>query len=215
MWTSKNIMTTKLSKYTLSVGIVFLSLFLSNNVFAVDVYKVVEVCSSCHGVSGASTEPTVPIIGGYSVEFLTNNMKAYKNKERVCPDTTYKTGSLKGNKTNMCQELDKVNYEDVTKIAEYYSKQKFVRPVQKFDPELAKKGKEVHDEYCDSCHTQGGTLASDDAGMMGGQWMFYLKESFDEFNADMRPIAKKMKDRFNILTKDDIDALINYYGSIQ
>jgi sulfide dehydrogenase cytochrome subunit len=51
--------------------------------------------------------------------------------------------------------------------------------------------------------------------MMGGQWMFYLKEAFDEFNADMRPVVKKMKARLNILSKDDIDALINYYGSIQ
>jgi len=30
-------------------------------------------------------------------------------------------------------------------------------------------------------------LQTDNAGMMGGQWMFYLKEAFDEFNADMRP----------------------------
>lgn len=202
-------------EYTLLLCAALFSLGLASNVFAVDVDKVVEVCASCHGIGGASTESVVPIIGGYSVEFLSNNMKAYKNRERVCPDTMYKSGNKKGNRTTMCLELDNVNYEDINKVAEYFSKQKFVRPKQKFDPELAKKGKELHDEYCESCHTQSGTLASDDAGMMGGQWMFYLKEAFDEFNADMRPVAKKMKVRLNILTKEDIDALINYYGSIQ
>jgi sulfide dehydrogenase cytochrome subunit len=190
-------------------------LCMAGNAFAIDVNKVVEVCASCHGVGGASTDPVVPIIGGYSVEFLSNNMKAYKNKERVCPDTMYKSGSKKGNKTNMCLELDNVNYEDINRVAEYFSKQQFVRAKQKFDPELAIKGKALHDEYCESCHAQGGTLASDNAGMMGGQWMFYLKEAIDEFNADMRPVAKKMKARLNVLSKDDIDALINYYGSIQ
>ncbi len=202
-------------EYTLLFCATLFSLCLASNALAIDVNKVVEVCASCHGVGGASTESVVPIIGGYSVEFLSNNMKAYKNKERVCPDTMYKSGSKKGNKTNMCLELDNVSYEDITKVAEYFSQQKFIRPKQKFDPELAKKGKELHDDYCESCHTQGGTLASDDAGMMGGQWMFYLKEALDEFNADMRPVTKKMKDRLNILSKDDIDALINYYGSIQ
>ena len=157
------------------------SLGMASNAFAIDVNKVVEVCTSCHGAGGASTDPFVPIIGGYSVEFLSNNMKAYKNKERVCPDTTYKSGSKKGNKTNMCLELDNVNYEDINKVAEYFSKQKFVRAKQKFDPELAKKGQALHEEYCESCHAQGGTVATDNAGMMGGQWMFYLKEAFDEF----------------------------------
>jgi sulfide dehydrogenase cytochrome subunit len=191
------------------------SLGMTSNALALDVDKVVEVCTSCHGPSGASMDPFVPVIGGYSVEFLSNNMKAYKNKERVCPDTTYKSGSKKGIKTSMCLELDNVNYEDVDKVADYFSKQKFVRAKQKFDPELATKGKALHDEYCESCHAEGGTVATDNAGMMGGQWMFYLKEAFDEFNADMRPVVKKMKARLNILSKDDIDALINYYGSIQ
>jgi sulfide dehydrogenase cytochrome subunit len=188
---------------------------MASNALALDVDKVVEVCTSCHGAGGASTDPVVPVIGVYSVEFLSNNMKAYKNKERVCPDTTYKSGSKKGIKTSMCLELDNVNYEDIDKVAEYFSKQKFVRAKQKFDPELAKKGKALHDEYCESCHAEGGTVATDNAGMMGGQWMFYLKEAFDEFNADMRPVVKKMKARLNILSKEDIDALINYYGSIQ
>lgn len=208
-------MMTKHCECTILFFATLFSLGMASNAFAVDVNKVVEVCASCHGAGGASADPFVPIIGGYSVEFLSNNMKAYKNKERVCPDTTYKSGSKKGNKTNMCLELDNVNYEDIDKVAEYFSRQKFVRAKQKFDPELAKKGQALHDEYCESCHAQGGTVATDNAGMMGGQWMFYLKEAFDEFNADMRPVVKKMKARLNVLSKDDIDALINYYGSIQ
>ncbi len=208
-------MTKKTNEYIVLLCSVLFSLGLASNVFAVDVNKVVAVCANCHGIGGASTDQTVPIIGGYSVEFLSNNMKAYKNKERVCPDTVYRSGNLKGNTTSMCLVLDNVNYEDIPKVAEYFSQQKFVRSKQIFDPELAKKGKDLHDDLCESCHTASGTVAGDDAGMTGGQWMFYLREAFDEFLADMRPIPKKMKDRFKILSKDDINALINYYGSIQ
>jgi cytochrome subunit of sulfide dehydrogenase len=209
------IMIKKCYEFKLSFCATLFSLCLASNVFAVDVNKTVEACAGCHGAGGASTDPVVPIIGGYSVEFLSNNLKAYKNKERVCPDNIFKTGSKKGIKTNMCLELDAVNYDDLTLVAEYFAQQPFVRAKQKFDPELAKKGKLIHDDYCESCHTQGGTVASDDYGIIGGQWMFYIKESFDEFNADMRPIAKKMKDRMVKLSKEDLDALINYYGSIQ
>ena len=45
--------------------------------------------------------------------------------------------------------------------------------------------------------------------------MFYLKGALDAFNAGLRPIDKKMKGRLEKLTKDEIDALINYYGSFE
>jgi sulfide dehydrogenase cytochrome subunit len=142
-------------------------------------------------------------------------MKAYKNKERNCPETKVKSGSLKGTVTNMCLVLDNVQYDDLAAVADYFAKQKFVRAKQKFDAELAKKGKALHDDMCDTCHAQGGTDPKDDAGITGGQWMFFLRMAFDAFGSEMRPIDKKMKARLNNLSKDDIEALINYYGSEQ
>lgn len=177
--------------------------------------KLTENCANCHGKGGASTEPEIPIIGGYSVEFLTNNLTAYKNKERSCPETEYKTGSKKGTKTDMCKMVKDLSDGDIKQIAQYFAKQKFVRAKQKFDPALAAKGKEVHDMYCEKCHSEGGTVAKDDAGMPAGQWMPYLKQAFDEFNTGKRPIAKKMKIKMDELSKEDIDALIHYYASFK
>ena len=208
-------MTKKFNEYKLWACSTLFSLCLASNAFAIDVNKVVESCASCHGSGGASTYSDVPIIGGLSAEFLNNNMKAYKNKERACPENEFKSGTKKGTKTNMCLEIDAVGYDDISKMAEYFSQQKFVRPKQKFDPELAKKGKDLHDDYCESCHSQGGSVATDDYGILAGQWMFYLKGSLDAFNAGLRPIDKKMKGRLEKLTKDEIDALINYYGSFE
>lgn len=181
---------------------------------AADVNKLVEGCANCHGKNGASTENDIPIIGGYSVEFLTNNLKAYQSKDRDCPSTKVRAGAKKGTTSDMCQVVKDMSEADIKEIAQYFSKQKFVRAKQKFDPALAKKGKEIHDEYCEKCHSQGGTVADDDAGMPAGQWMPYLRHAFDEFYSGKRPIAKKMKAKLDEVNKADIDALVNFYGSI-
>jgi len=191
-----------------------LALGLTEGAWAADVNKLVEECADCHGKNGASTEADIPIIGGYSVEFLTNNLQAYKDKERFCPETKYRTGSKKGTKTDMCQIAKGMNENDIKQIAQHFSKQPFVRAKQKFDADLAKKGKQVHDQYCEKCHSEGGTVAEDDAGMPAGQWIPYLRHAFDEFYSGKRPVVKKMKVKLDEINKNDVEALINFYGSI-
>jgi sulfide dehydrogenase cytochrome subunit len=80
---------------------------------------------------------------------------------------------------------------------------------------LAKKGKDVHDMYCEECHSEGGSVAADDAGILAGQWIPYLKQAFADYSSAKRPIPKKMKVKMDELKKTDIDALINYYGSFK
>ena len=58
-------------------------------------------------------------------------------------------------------------------------------------------------------------VAEDDAGILAGQWMPYLRHSFEEYSSGQRPMPKKMKPKFDELTKDDVDALVNYYGSFK
>jgi len=208
-------MTKRSAKYIFLACSSLLCLCLGNGAVAADINKITETCTSCHGKGGASAESDIPIIGGYSAEFLINNLKAYKNKERNCPETEFKSGSKKGTKTDMCKMVQDMDDNEINQVAQFFSKKKFVRAKQKFDPALAAKGKEVHEMYCEKCHSEGGTVSKDDAGMPAGQWMPYLKQAFDEFNTGKRPIAKKMKIKLEELNKDDIDALINYYASFK
>jgi len=201
--------------YRLMAGVAMFGLFMSSVAYGADVKKTTEACANCHGKAGASTEHDVPIIGGYSEEFLVNNLTAYKNQERSCPETEYRSGSMKGKKTDMCKIAKELGDSDMRQVAQYFSKQKFVRAKQKFDPELARKGKELHEMYCEKCHSEGGTVSTDDSGMPAGQWAPYLKQAFEEFNTGKRPIAKKMKLKMDELSKDDIEALINFYASFK
>ncbi len=182
---------------------------------SVNLNKAVQVCAYCHGKGGASADSEIPIIGGYSVEFLVNNLKTYRDHERDCPDTKFQSGPNKGKTSNMCQVAHSMTDSDIRQIAVYFSQKKFVRAKQQVDTAQAAKGKDVHEYYCEKCHSEGASVAKDDAGMMAGQWMPYLRKAFEEFATGKRPIPKKMKLKFDQLAPEDSEALVHYYGSFQ
>ncbi len=208
--------TSKLGSHALAFALfLFAVAFPDGKAHAVEADKLVAVCADCHGKAGASTEHDVPIIGGYSAEFLINNIKAYKAKDRDCPETKFRSGPKKGTKSSMCEIVKDLTGAEIRQIADYFAGQPFVRAKQQYDAKLAAHGKQVHDQYCEKCHSDGGTRSDDDAGMPAGQWIPYLQQAFDEFNTGKRPIAKKMKDKMDQVDKKDIEALIQYYASIQ
>jgi sulfide dehydrogenase cytochrome subunit len=202
-------------RFALLAGAGLFGLSLATGAWAADLNKLVENCANCHGKDGASTESDVPIIGGYSEPFISDSLTAYQKKERPCPETKYRGGDKKGQKTDMCQVAKDLSEADIKQVAQHFAGKKFVRAQQKFDPALAKKGKEIHERSCEKCHSEGGSVASDDAGITAGQWMPYLREQFKEFKTGKRPMAKKMKPKMDKLEPADIEALINYYGSFK
>jgi cytochrome subunit of sulfide dehydrogenase len=205
----------KLTTVVLRTCVVIIGYLFIGTVQAADIDKLVSPCADCHGKAGASTESDIPIIGGYSIEFLVNNLTAYQSQERNCPETKIRAGSKKGEKTDMCKITKDLSKADIEAIADYFSKQKFVRADQKFDPELAKRGKKLHDKYCEKCHSEGGTASDDDTGIPAGQWMPYLRFTLKEFRTGKRPIPRKMGKRLEKIHGDDFEALVNYYGSFK
>jgi cytochrome subunit of sulfide dehydrogenase len=176
---------------------------------------VIENCFGCHGKDGASTESDVPIIGGYSAKYVTESLTNYKNKARPCPEVKYNAGELKGQTADMCTVASKLSDGDITAIADTLSKKPFVRAKQSADAAKAARGKQIQEAHCKKCHEDGGSSPDDDAGILAGQWIPYIRHTFEEFTSGQRPMPKKMKPKFDELTKDDIDALVNYFGSFQ
>ena len=203
------------TRLTSIAGTALLSLFLATSVNAADMAKVYQDCDSCHGKDGASTEPEIPIIGGISALVLNDTMIAYKNEERPCPEIEHVTGEKKGQKTTMCKISAELNEDEIKQLGEHYASKPFVRAKQKFDAGLAAKGKAVHDDLCEKCHEEGGSLASNDAGILAGQWTPYLRHAFKTFSNGERQMTKKMQKKFKKLSDEDIEALINYYASLQ
>ncbi len=162
-----------------------------------------NTCVGCHGPNGSSLGPASPTIAGMSKDNFIEIMTAYQSGERPA---TVMTRIAKGY-TN----------EEIELMADFFSKQKFVRQKQKYDSGKAKLGKKLHKKYCEKCHEKGGSSAEDDAGILAGQWEPYLRYSMEDFTKNGRKMEKKMKKKMGALQKEygdkGIDALINYYAS--
>lgn len=180
---------------------------------AADASKLAESCVNCHGKDGASTESDVPNIGGYSAAYFSDALKAYKGKNRPCVETKFRAGDKKGTKSDMCQVVKDMSDADIKALAQHFSEKKFVRTAQKVDAALVKKGKDVHDKNCEKCHSEGASLADDDAGILAGQKMAYLKEQTEFFLGGKRTMPKKMKPKLEGLDKSEVEAVLNYYAS--
>ena len=200
-----------------SASIIALSAMLSGLISlqssAADIDKLTEACADCHGVEGVSTIAEVPTIGGFSSQYFLDSMVAYIDEDRPCPEFKYPAGPDKGEKITMCKIAEDISEDDTEELAEYYAGKPFVHAKQKFDSKLAEKGKAVHDDLCEKCHGDGGSLASDDAGLLAGQWMKYLEVTFQDYSSGDRKQPKKMKKKMKKLDDTTTEQLIHYYGS--
>lgn len=182
---------------------------------AAEVNALLATCVLCHGKDGASTDPAVPINAGMSAAYVVDQLKAFRSKERPCPPTEIKTGDRKGAKSDMCEAVGGLSDGDMKQLAEYLAKQKFVRASQPADAALAAKGREIHRQSCEKCHSNNGSLPDDDAGILAGQWTPYLKEQLAAFKSGARKGDPKMNPVVSGLDAASIDALLNFYASLK
>lgn len=174
-----------------------------------------DSCADCHGKDGASVESDVPVIGGLSETYLLDSMAAYRDGKRPCPETAYRGGDKKRPKTDMCKVAKALSPADTAAAAKALAAAPFVKGRQPYDAAQAARGKKLHEQACEKCHSEGGSLAEDDSGILAGQWLPYLKSSFAEFRGGQRPMPEKMKPKFEPLKPDELEALLQYYASQQ
>ena len=198
----------------LAISILF-GCWLPGQAAAADVNKLFTECAECHGKNGASKDKDVPIIGGLSSAYIVQTMGFYKEKKRPCPEIKYREGPKKGQNTNMCDVAKNLGSDDTRQLADFLAGQKFVRAQQTADAALAKKGAEIHEHKCEKCHSNSGSEPADDSGILAGQWMPYLAETLKDYKEGKRPMDKKMKPKIDGLKQPDIDALVQYYGSLK
>jgi sulfide dehydrogenase cytochrome subunit len=172
-------------------------------------------CADCHGKDGASTESDVPVIGGLSEQYLLDSLAAYRERQRPCPPSAYRSGDKARPKTDMCKLAAGLATSDSAAVAKHLAAVSFARARQPFDADKAARGRKIHDQACEKCHSEGGSLAEDDSGILAGQWMPYLRASFEEFSGGKRPLPEKMKPKYAPLKPDELEALLHYYASQQ
>lgn len=197
-----------------SILTVSLAVFISQPTFAAKKAKpelmmgastimLANTCAGCHGGNGVSTGPSIPTIAGLSSTYFVETMEGYK------------TGDIPS--TIMGRLAKGYTTEEFTQMGEYFAKQSYVEATgQKVDAAKAEAGAKLHDKYCDKCHSEGGTLADDDAGFLKGQWKAYLAAQLMDYQNKDRKAPKKMAKKLKKLHKKHgpagIEALIEYYS---
>ncbi len=142
-----------------------------------------NTCAVCHGPNGESRGPGIPTIAGLSSDYFVDVMEGFK------------TGDVPS--TIMDRIAMGYTPEEFKLMADFYAKKPFVvAKGQVSDPKLAKKGGKLHEKYCEKCHSDGGRLASDDAGILTGQWKAYTQAALEDFISGDRKAPKKWLKNF-------------------
>jgi sulfide dehydrogenase cytochrome subunit len=194
---------------------VMLVLFYGSFAAAQDLGAMVENCNSCHGTDGVSQWDDMPTIAGMDAFTHADALFVYRDEERACAESKYRMGDTSRASTTMCAVTADMSDDDIEAIADHFAALPFVAAAQEFDAALAETGAAVHKSECDRCHSEGGSNADDEAGIIAGQWMGYLRTAFAQYASDERPQDKKMKEKMDPLSDADIEALVHYYASQQ
>lgn len=163
-------------------------------------------CDSCHGKDGSSEDGKVPSIGGMSEYYLQDTMMAYRSGDR--PGVKYE--SKDGDETDMNKIAEALSEADVSALAAHYAAKSFSPHPQNVDAALVAKGKKLFAKRCEKCHSEGGSVASDDASILAGQWKPYLEEQFEMYAEGARPMPRAMYKKFRKLSEDDREAIVEF-----
>ncbi len=162
-----------------------------------------NTCAGCHGTNGASVGNAIPSIAGLSETYMVETMNAYKSGDRAS--------------TIMGRIAKGYSDEQIESMAGFFADQEVYKNTnQKFNAANVAKGKALHDKYCDKCHTEGGTVADDDAGQLSGNAKMFLEWSLADFHDGSRDMEKKMAKKMKRMIKRDSDAfakITDYYLS--
>jgi cytochrome subunit of sulfide dehydrogenase len=196
------------------VAIALASFAISGTVAAADA-KLVQSCNDCHGSNGLSQSQDVPSIAGISSSVLEGSLAGFKANKLPCPKVSYKHGDTKRPQTDMCSITATFSDAQIKELAAHYAKLPFKPMQQPFDATKAAAGKKIHAHDCEACHSNSGRDPADDSSLLGGQPLGYLKAALADFKAGKRQADKKMNDKIGKLSSADLEALANFYASVQ
>jgi len=180
-----------------------------------DLDATMQGCNDCHGDNGVSQSSDVPTIAGLAEFVHVDALYIYQDEARPCAESEYRQGDTSRAATTMCAIAAELSEDDIDALAAAYVELPYVKATQDFDAALAAAGKAIHDKQCDKCHSDEGTNPDDEAGMLGGQQMGYLRNTMADYADGSREQPGKMKEKLDALSADDVEALVHYYGSVQ
>jgi sulfide dehydrogenase cytochrome subunit len=114
----------------------------------------------------------------------------------------------------MCALAKALSAPQIKDIGTYYAAQKWAAAQQQsLDAAKVAKGRSIHTADCENCHTKGGSVADDDAGILAGQWLAYSQLTLQDYKAGRRLAPNAMKPKIEKLSADELEAVAQFYAS--
>lgn len=192
-----------------------LASFLGAPALAGDFESIINNCNDCHGNNGVSQWDDVPTIAGIDAFVHSEALYIYRDEGRPCAKSKYRQGDTSRPEVSMCEITAELDDETIERLAGHYADLPFVPAKQDFDATLVAAGEVIHERDCARCHSDGGSNPDDEASILAGQWMGYLRVTFAQYASGEREQLDKMKDKMDSLSADDVEALLHYYASQQ
>ena len=169
-----------------------------------------QVCATCHGVTGNSISPFFPKLAAQQPEYLVDQIKNFRSHQRAVAVAVQHMWGLALNLTD----------DQIKEIADYYSSQVSVPIKVGTNPEQMALGKSIYDNGltekgtppCIACHGPNGQ------GMgafprLAYQHADYIEKQLKVFQeTDDRP-GTPMKQVSHPLTKEEMQAVAEYLQS--
>ncbi|MEO5366182.1 MAG: c-type cytochrome [Magnetococcus sp. WYHC-3] len=175
-----------------------------------------NTCAGCHGTNGVAAGHAMPSIAGMPAGFTKTMMQEFKGKKEGDKWVSERPSTI------MARIARGYSDEEIELIAGFFAKQKWgsaegnpnLTVAMAVDPAQAAKGAELADK-CEKCHEDKGRSTAEDMPRMAGQWLDYLMlrmESYKDPNVKM-PMPKKMAQRVEKLSLDELKSLAHFYAS--
>lgn len=172
-----------------------------------------QLCQSCHGVNGISTDPTIPKLAGQFKEYMVKQLGDFQIRNREDARMSPMAATV-------------TNIQDMMDITAYFAAQTQMRglPSKMSQVQL---GKKIFESglperglvACAGCHGAQGKGKSKDNPqfpVIGGQHKQYMLKQLNDFKT-----SKRMTDPTEImasiaknLNKDELDAVAEYVAGL-
>jgi cytochrome c553 len=171
---------------------------------------VTQVCETCHGENGNSTDPSVPSLAGQGSAYLANQLAGFQAQRRV--------GVMSGIAMNLTSA-------DIRNTANYFSQQILKAGTARApDSSALRRGQAIYDEgiaatnvpSCASCHALDGAGLPSAFPRLAGQHSRYIAAQLRAFRSDSRLSTNTMMQNVAAkLSNDEITAVANYIAGLQ
>lgn len=160
--------------------------------------SALQICATCHGPNGVSSQPKTPHLNGQLPASFIDAMQTY----------------AKGSRPTAIAEHKTLAADQFDGAAKFYAAQKsFARPKSATDPAMVLKGEKIYLNRCMDCHLDNGRDSDKEAPLIAAQEVEFLVAQTLAFKTGARKFPFLMDDAYRGLSDEELASAAHYFSA--